>query len=285
MVKLLKSKIAVKRALINARSKLLAVILPLQNLITPLRSSIKIFLLLICCINSSIASRAQFLLGGTVYDSSKINMVEGVRVVSTGGLYTVTDSMGNYHLTVNEKDSVYFVFRNKPTQKFSIKSVTDPNHFDISLRVTVKGKYSTLKEVVVHSKSYRLDSMENRQTYADVFDYRKPGLSPTISDGVAGADLDELINIFRFKRNKRLHKFQLRLEEQEREKYVSYRFNRILVSRITQLQGNLLDSFMVRYRPGYEFVSTADQITFNQWLLDSSYQFRIDMLKQDASLH
>lgn len=226
--------------------------------------------------------RAQFLLGGTVYDSSKINMVEGVRVVSTGGLFTITDSMGNYHLKVSEKDSVYFVFRNKPTQRFSMKSVTDPNHFDISLRITVKGKYSTLKEVVVRSKSYRLDSIENRQTYADVFDYKKPGLSPSIQDGVAGADLDELINIFRFKRNKRLHKFQLRLEELEREKYVSYRFNKTLVSRVTQLKGDLLDTFMVRYRPNYEFVSMADQMAFNQWLLDSSYEFRVDMLKQEA---
>jgi len=247
-----------------------------------LRRPVKIVLLFLCFFTTSHSLRAQFLLGGTVYDSSKINLVEGVRVVSTGGLYTVTDSMGNYHIMVNEKDSISFVFRGKPTQKFSVRSVTDPNHFDISLRVTVKGKYSTLKEVVVRTKSYRLDSLENRQTYADVFDYKKPGLSPSMQDGVAGADLDELINIFRFKRNKRLHKFQVRLEEMEKEKYVSYRFNKTMVKRITNLEGDQLDSFMVKYRPTYEFVSTVDQLTFNQFVLDASYQFKMSLLRQDA---
>ena len=247
-----------------------------------LHRSAKILLLLLFFVAAGHSSRAQFLLSGTVYDSSKINMVEGVRVVSTGGLFTVTDSMGNYHIMVNEKDSVSFLFRNKPTQKFAVRSVTDPNHFDISLRITVKGKYNTLREVVVRSKSYRLDSLENRKTYADVFDYKKPGLSSSIQDGVAGADLDELINIFRFKRNKRLHKFQVRLEEMEREKYVTYRFNKTIVKRITQLDGDQLDSFMVKFRPTYEFVSTADQLTFNQFVLDASYQFKINLLKLDA---
>ena len=247
-----------------------------------LRRSKKRVLLFFCILVTSHSLRAQFLLGGTVYDSSKINMVEGVRVVSTGGLYTVTDSMGKYHIMVNEKDSISFVFRNKPTQKFPVKSVTDPNHFDISLRITVKGKYSTLREVVVRTKSYRLDSLENRQTYADVFNYSKPGLSASMQDGVAGADLDELINIFRFKRNKRLRKFQLRLEDMEREKYVTYRFNKTMVRRITQLEGAQLDSFMVKYRPTFEFVSNADELRFNQFVLEASYEYKIALLKQDA---
>ena len=247
-----------------------------------LRRSFKIILLFLCFLTASHSLQAQFLLGGTVYDSSKTNMVEGVRVVSTGGLFTVTDSMGNYHIMVNEKDSISFVFRGKPTQKFSVKAVTDPNHFDISLRIPVKGKYSTLREVVVRSKSYRLDSLENRQTYADVFDYKKPGVSVSMQDGVAGADLDELINVFRFKRNKRLHKFQVRLEEMEQERYVTYRFNKTMVKRITQLDGDQLDSFMVKYRPTYEFVSTVDQPTFNQFVLDASYKFKIDLLKLDG---
>jgi len=233
-------------------------------------------------LSTSTLLKAQFLLSGTVYDSSKINLVEGVKVMSTGGFFSSTDSLGNYHIMVGEKDSVSFVFRNKPTQKFPITSVTDPNHFDIALRVTVKGKYSTLKEVVVRTRNYHLDSLENRMTYADVFNYKKPGLSPTVSDGVAGADLDELINIFRFKRNKRLHKFQLILEELEKEKYINYRFNKTLVRRITQLDGDQLDSFMVRYRPPYEFVVLADEINFNQYLLESSYEFKAALPKQEA---
>ena len=217
-----------------------------------------------------------------MYDSSKINLVEGVRVVSTGGLFAITDSMGRFSLLVNERDSVLFYYRSKPTQKFVVKDIPDPSHFNISLHVTVKGKYSTLKEVVVHSRSYRQDSLENRQNYSDIFSYKKPGLSTSIMPGGGvGADVDELINIFRFKRNRRLKAFQSRLEREEEEKYVNYRFNRNFVRRITQLNGVALDSFIVRYRPSYEFTVNADEITFNRYILNSSYSFKRYMQQMD----
>jgi hypothetical protein len=247
-----------------------------------LRPSLKIALLLLCFSGTTNLVRAQFMLSGTVYDSSRVNFVEGVRVVSTGGLFAVTDSMGRYSVMVTEKDSVAFMYQNKPTQKFAVRGIGDVARFNISLRVNIKGKYSTLKEVIVHGKSYRQDSLENRQTYADVFDYRKPRLESSMSpDGVAGADLDGIINMFRFKRSRQLKRFQLRLEAQEQEKYVNYRFNKTLVKRITQLEGAQLDSFMVRYRPAYEFVSNADEMVFNQYLLNCSYEYKMELLKNE----
>lgn len=248
-----------------------------------MRLLIKIFFLAGCLVTVSNKLTAQLILSGSVYDSSKINLVEGVRVVSTGGLFSITDSMGRYSIMVAEKDSVSFFFRNKSTQKFPVKTINDISRFNISLHVTVKGKYSTLKEVIVYGKSYRQDSLENRQTYADIYDYKKPTIRTSISpDGVAGMDVNEIINMFRFKRNKRLRAFQSRLEIQEQEKYVNYRFNKTLVKRITQLEGSSLDSFMLRYRPTYEFVTTLDDVGFNQYLLTSSYQFKADLLKQDV---
>ena len=212
-------------------------------------------------------------------------MVEDVRVESTGGKYTTTDSMGRYKITVTEKDSLTFIYKNKPTQKFIIKDIADPGHFDISLFVNVKGKYSTLKEVVVFARSYREDSIENRQTYADIYNFRKPAIRSSISpDGAVGADVDEIINMFRFRRNKHLKAFQARLEQQEQDKFVSYRFNKNFVRRITQLKGAELDTFMIRYLPTYEFASTADEVTFNKYILNASYGFKIELLKQGVRI-
>lgn len=223
------------------------------------------------------------MVSGTVYDSSKINPVENVRVESVGGKFTWTDSTGHYKIQVTEKDSLTFIYQNKPTLKFSVKDIADPSRFDISLRVKVKPKYSTLKEVVVFAKSYREDSIENRQIYGDIYDFRKPTIRTGVSpDGAVGADVNEIINIFRFRRNKRLRAFQARLEKQEQENFVKYRFNKNFVRRITQLQGAELDSFMVRYSPSYEFASTADEVTFHKYVLNASYRFKIEMLKQEA---
>ncbi|MEP7236773.1 MAG: hypothetical protein ABI685_02870 [Ferruginibacter sp.] len=244
---------------------------------------LKISFVILCFICFAGRSAAQLTVTGTVFDSSKRSYVENVRVESTGGKFTRTDSMGGYKIQVNEKDSITFIYLNKPTQKFIVKDIPNLTQFDISLGVTVKGGYRTLKEVVVFARSYREDSMENRQIYGDIYNYKKPTIRTGISPGGAvGADVDEIINMFRFKRNKHLKAFQARLEQQEQDKFVSYRFNKNFVRRITQLQGTELDTFMVRYLPTYEFASTADEVTFNRYILNSSYAFKIELLKQDA---
>ena len=191
--------------------------------------------------------------------------------------------MGRYKISVTEKDSLTFIYQNKPTQKFLVKDISNLNQFDISLGITVKGGYSTLKEVVVFARSYREDSMENRQVYGDVYNYAKPTIRTNVApSGAVGADVNEIINMFRFKRNRHLKAFQARLEIQEQDKFVSYRFNKNFVRRITQLRGAELDTFMIRYLPTYQFASTADEVTFNKYILNSSYAFKIELLKRDA---
>ncbi|HMK05502.1 MAG TPA: hypothetical protein VK489_14975 [Ferruginibacter sp.] len=246
-----------------------------------MRLFLKIIALLLCLTCTAEQLSAQHIFTGTVFDSSKKNLVEGVRVESTGGNSTMTDSMGRFRIMAKENDSLSFIFRNKPTQKFPVKDIADPSRFDIALHVTVKGKYTTMKEVVVFSKSYREDSIENRRTYANAYDFRKPTIRTSISpDGNVGADVNEIINIFRFKRNKRLKAFQARLEKQEQEKYVNYRFNKTFVRRITHLEGAQLEEFMIRYVPSYEFASQADEITFNKYILAASYEYKIELLRQ-----
>lgn len=228
--------------------------------------------------------QAQLTVTGTVFDSSKRNYVENVRIESTGGIHTRTDSMGRYKIAVTENDSLTFIYQNKPTQKFAVKDMPNLTQFDLSLGVTVKGGYHTMKEVVIFARSYQEDSIENRQTHADVFNFRKPTIRTSVSpSGAVGADVNEIINMFRFRRNKHLKAFQARLEQQEQDDYVRYRFNRNFVRRITQLQGAELDTFMVRYLPTYEFAVMADEVTFNKYVLNASYAFKLELLKQEGN--
>jgi hypothetical protein len=236
-----------------------------------IRKIILFFLLNLLLLNAE----AQFIVEGTVYDSSRLNYVEGVRVVSTAGVFTVTDTMGHYSIMVRDSDSLYFEYRNKPTQKFPVSKVEDPMAFDISIKTKVNSKYKVLKEVIVYSTTYKQDSIENRNEYGDVFNFRKPGLSTTSDvNGGVGFDLAEIINIFRFRRNKYLTKFRDRLQQEEEEKYVDMKFSPKNVSRITGLKGEELDSFLVWYRPSYEFVSTRNEVDFTQYILSASYHFK-----------
>lgn len=223
---------------------------------------------------------AQLTVSGTVYDSTKIIPVKDVIVQSTSGRTAVTDSAGHYDIVTDDADSLTFIYNNKPSLKFSVRQIENISNFDISLRIRSYEKYRQLKEVRVFSKTYRQDSIENREHYAKIFNHSQPGISTTSStySGVPGLDLDEFIDIFRFKRNKQLRNMQNRLMEQEQDNYINYRFNKMMVKRITRLDGAELDTFMKRYRPDFEFTTTSSTVEFYQYILNASYEFKKEQL-------
>jgi hypothetical protein len=181
--------------------------------------------------------------------------LEAVSVMSTSGRGTTTDSNGNYMIVVPPKDSIWFSYLGKATAKFPVASINYFSGFDIALHVDPV----ELKEVRVMPRDYKADSMQNRQDYAKIFNYHKPGF--TLNDGSGGlgpgVDLNSLIEMFNKREIHRKVAFQQRLVEEEHDKYVDHRFNRSIILRITRLQGDELDSFMVRYRPSYEFCVRA----------------------------
>ena len=217
----------------------------------------------------------QVLISGTVYDSTKLYVVPGVTVSSTSGIITVTDSLGGYHINVTENDSLSFFYRGKSTVKFPVKTIGNYTAFDISLRIKVKDKYKLLQGVTVFADNYRRDSMENRMQYAKIFNLENPTLRSTSAPGEpAGLDIDELINMFHFRKNKQNLAFQKRMVEDEQDHYVDYRFNSKLIHRITGLSGDTLLKYKKIYRPSYSFVVSSTLAHFYEYILNTSYIFK-----------
>jgi hypothetical protein len=238
-------------------------------------------LLLAMAVLSGNGASGQLLIKGTVFDSSKINGVENVIVGNMAGQKTKTDSMGRYSIWAMMHDSLSFTYKNKSTLRFAVKDIPDFQHFDIALLIVVPSKYKQIKEVTVFSKSHQQDSMENREKYAKVFNYQKPGVKTSMVNGAVGADVNELINVFRFRRNKYLKKFQLRLEQQEKDRYINYRFSKRTVQQLTQLNGPALDSFMVIFRPSYEFTAVSSLYDFYWYIKMSGEQYKNGVRKND----
>jgi hypothetical protein len=222
------------------------------------------FLYLILLISLAETVSAQYLVKGTVYDSSRLYRVEAVTVMGTNGRMTMTDSLGRYHILVNEKDSIWFSYLGKPTPKYPVLKIADVTQFDIALRL----KSDILKEVIVRNRSYRMDSIQNRKDYAKVFNFHRPTVGSMTSIGPTGAgiDLDELIRVFQFRKNRSMDKFRERLEEQERQKFIDHRFSKAVVKRLTQLDGSNLDVFMLKYRPSYAFTLMASEYDFQLYI-------------------
>ena len=230
-----------------------------------------IALLIVAFIAGLTATHAQlYKVRGFVYDSSRNYPLEAVSVLSTSGHGTITNADGFYEIEVTEADSIWFSYLNKPTVKFPVLKMVTPLSFDISLQVNVP----TLKEVKVRPKYYKQDSIQNRLDYAKIFNYQKPKLKPTISGTGVGFDLDEIINMFRFQRNRSMASFQRRLLLDEQDKFIDHRFNKALVRRLTLLEGEELDSFMRLYRPSYTFTKVAGEYDFQYYIKTAFFRFR-----------
>lgn len=237
------------------------------------RQIIKIlFFSLVFILVGSSSVFAQYKIRGTVYDSTRTYPVELVSVLTTSGRGTVTNSNGEYEIQVAEKDSIWFSYLNKPTIKFPVLKIANPFKFDISLQVNVP----VLKEVKIRPRNYKQDSIQNREDYAKIFDYQKPGIKTVTPQygAAAGFDLNEIINAFRFKRNRSLLSFQKRLLAQEQDKFIDHRFNKGLVRRLTLLTDAALDSFMIMCRPSYEFTLTSNEYDFQKWIKDTAERFK-----------
>lgn len=224
----------------------------------------------------TVVGQHEILLRGAVYDSSRMIAIPMVKVSSTGGSVAYTDSIGHYNILVSKNDSVSFNFRGKSTTLFPVRDIKYQQGFDISLQVNVADRYKTLKEVVVIAKSYKQDSLENREKYRKVFEFEN-GLSINSGGGMgggAGLDPNSLINMFRFRRNKSLRTLQSRLMAEEAEKFVNYRFNKTLVKHLSSLEGTELDRFMNIYRPSYDFAASATEYQFAQYILDASRMYK-----------
>jgi hypothetical protein len=213
----------------------------------------------------------QVTIRGTVFNMYKTNTLEAVTVLSSSGRATITDSNGNYVIVVNENDSLSFSYLGKSTMNFPVSSMNKVTGFDIALHVNTE-----LKEVRVAPRNYHMDSLQNRKDYEKVFDYHKPGLtltSPGQGLGV-GFDLDAIINVFRFQKTRRMVAFQRRLIEEEESSFIDHRFNRSIVKKISRLDGNELDSFMVKYKPSYEFTKNTSDYEFYDYIKLAAKEYK-----------
>jgi hypothetical protein len=205
---------------------------------------------------------------GKVFDISKRAPLEAVTVLTTSGKGTITDSLGRYSINLKDTDTLFFSYLGKNTNKFAVTDIKDHLHFDISIHVMV----NELPNVTVKNRNYLLDSIQNRKDYAKIFNYKKPSLrlstNPNYTPGGVGAafDLTELINMFRVKRNRQIEALQRRLLQQEQDKYIDKRFSRLFVSKVTGWQGEYLDSFMLFYRPAYEFLLTVNDLELGMYI-------------------
>jgi len=234
------------------------------------------YIILFVFFTSILGVAQSIVVSGNVYDISGRRPLESV-VVHSNSNQAITDSLGRYIITVRSKDSIWFSLFGKNTQKYNIDTIDDPHNFNIMIHVTGVD----LPEVRVRNSYYKLDSIQNRTDYAKYFNYQPPGLKLSNNQNLfgpsgltIGLDLDEIINMFRFKRNRNLQFLQKRLLSQEQDKYVNYRFTKRYVQKLTRLEGDLLNQFMDYCKPSYDVLGLLNDIELGYYIQQKYAAFK-----------
>jgi hypothetical protein len=240
-----------------------------------MKQSLLLFFLLTSATFSSVKAQMRTI-SGVVYDISGRRPIEAVLVFSKFSR-TQTDSLGRYLITIQAKDSITFSLFGKNTKKFGLDEIEDLSNFNIMIHVTGVD----LPEVTVRNSYYRYDSIQNRMDYAKYFNYEPPGLKLSNQQnlfgngGVSiGFDLNEMINMFRFKRNRNLQFLQNRLIRQEQDKYINYRFTKRFVQKLTKLDGPRLDVFMEYCKPSYPTLALLNDLELGYFIQQKFIQFK-----------
>jgi hypothetical protein len=231
-----------------------------------------LFISLLVALLFTFAASAQIRVQGTIFDSSRTYPLEAVSVMTSDGKGTVTDQNGFYKIDVKDADTIWFSYQGKPTIRFPVKKISYPMQFDLALKIPV----TVMPEVKIRPRNYRQDSLQNRIDYAKAFNYQKVsvGSMTSIGPGGAGIDLNELIRLFQFRKNKSMLLFQARVVQQEKDAFIDQRFNRSLVRRLTGLTGESLEVFMQLYRPTYEFTKYTSDYDFQLYIRESANIFQ-----------
>ena len=145
------------------------------------------------------------------------------------------------------------IFHGQTTIVFQLKSIT------IRLRqVTVYGKAPTPKEQ--YSKTLK--------EYKYALDKGSSKALLSVGLGSVGLGIDAIYNLLS-KSGKNARHLQAILEKDYKESIIDYRFNSDYVKSILGTNDTELKDFMLQYRPTYQFVLTATDYVFVQFLKSS----------------
>jgi hypothetical protein len=142
--------------------------------------------------------------------------------------------------------------------------------------VFLKPNIVTLQTVQVdESSNYTKDSIARHEQYAwlDQVHREKLAGGKRFSDGV-GISMSPL-SYFNKKEVQR-RKFRKRLAQQEKEYYIDSRFPRTYVARVTGLHGDSLQTFVIRYRPSYDFCRSASQEDMLNYINNRLQKFKTE---------
>jgi len=238
-------------------------------------------LLLLCfCLNSYCQTITGLVINKT--NKQPINNA----LVTLGTAKTYTNTLGMFEIPANNiTDSLRITH-------FVYKPVVVSAKTTAVLRIEMEPATISLDAVTIHgTRDFKQDSLDNRLAYARQFNYRAPQLKDAFSAD-ANKQPGELLSINLLtvvdvltKKSTPEYKFNKILLNDEHAAIVDHKFNRGNVGRITGLKDDTLSTFLVNYRPNYEFARKATDYDMEVYIRKCFKEFKQDGMNAANPFH
>lgn len=226
-----------------------------------------IFYFFVLLLGSGVAANAQ--LYGKVYVKGTSDTLISVSIHNiTQQRYDLSEEDGSYKIQAAPGDHISFSSVGHKADTITVTASDLTAAYPVYLEI----KPETLRAVRVEFTNYQLDSMDRRKEYAWVYEH---GNERRLEQQRQGDGVGVTMNIFRntsteAKQRARLEK---RLQKEEQEYYVDFRYNKDYVAKITRLRGDSLKNFMKKYRPSYDYCRKAATVDILVYINDCYKQF------------
>jgi len=206
---------------------------------------------------------SQTIMKGEVIDLENGTFLENVNVknIFTQKGMTIQKD-GQFQLLIKRGELVEFSRIGYQTVRIRILSEKEPDFY----KIVMNKAPIMLREVDIRGKplDFKKDSMRYREVYDLVL--RK--------ERQEEVDMRSMPLAMLSKKNRQEWAFQEMYQKWEQEKYIDFTFNEKLVARITYLKDEELKQFMKRYRPDYEFVRTATDYEYLDYIKSCYYVYK-----------
>ncbi len=226
-------------------------------------------ILFILLLFGGLTADAQQFLTGKVYVKGSSDTLISVSIHNiTQQRYDLSDEDGSYKIQAVPGDHIAFSSVGHKADTITVTASILTASYPVYLEI----KPQTLIEARVQYTNYQLDSMDRRKEYSWVYDHgNTPRVDRTRSGDGVGVDM----NIFRNASSpaKERERLQKRLQREEQEYYIDFRYNKEYVAQITRLHGDSLKTFMKKYRPSYEYCRKAATVDILVYINDCYKQY------------
>ncbi|RAJ75613.1 carboxypeptidase-like protein [Chitinophaga dinghuensis] len=220
---------------------------------------------------------AQVRLSGMVADQDTKVGIPFVSVLNKKAMTgTLSAENGRFYIEAMPGDTIEFSMIG-----YATRVIVTPG-MSATFDVLMQKRLYELGGVSVQGKSHYKDSIAMREEYNKYFNYHKPGAVDVLKT-LPSNPITALTYLVPSKTRKRKEEFKEQLVYWEKEKFIDYRYSPEVVGRMTKLQSPELDSFMLRYRPTYQFLNDASEYDLLLYIKKSFEEWKKEHVSSGVS--